>query len=388
MTSKANKKGYCSLNCRLTLKKERKQFATGFFINPKNWNSKLQQLSKEDPDETFINAQIDTIGDKLKNITLVFQLQSQVFTLEDIYKKHLGIEPKQKYHIVSFYNQFLQKQKKLVGIEIKESTYQKFSYVSNQLESFVKCKFKTKDYPIEKLNLKFLEDFEYYLKTEKKHQQITINKTIQRFRTPFKSAIAGGIIDRDPFLMHKTKKVKKEIIFLSPEELSLLENHTFAQSRLTVVRDLFIFCCYTGLAYAEMSNLKKEHIIIGFDTMEWIQMKREKTDKLISVPILPRAQQILEKYSDNDGLLPKFSNQKINSYLKEIAEIIGVDKKITHHMARKTFASTILLYNDVSMEIVSELLGHSNMLITQESYGKVVQKKVSEAMSNLRIKLK
>ncbi|HSD08872.1 site-specific integrase [Flavobacterium sp.] len=388
MTSKTNKKGYCPLSCRLTFENERKQFTTGLFINPKNWNNKLQLLSKNDPDETFINTQISTISDKLKNITLVFQLQREIYTLEDIYKKYLGIEPKQKYHIVSFYNQFLQKQKKLVGIEIKGSTYQKFSYVSNQLESFVKWKFKSKDYPVEKLNLKFLEDFEYYLKTEKKHQQITINKTIQRFRTPFKSAIAGGIIDRDPFLMHKTKKVKKEIVFLSPEELKLLEYHSFAQNRLTVVRDLFVFCCYTGLAYAEMSNLKKEHIIIGFDAMEWIQMKREKTDKMISVPILPKAQSILEKYSDDVGLLPKFSNQKINSYLKEIAEIIGVDKKITHHMARKTFASTVLLFNDVPMEIVSELLGHSNILITQESYGKVVQKKVSQAMSNLRAKLK
>lgn len=389
MTSKANKKGYCSLNCRLTLKKERKQFATGFFIIPKNWNSKLQQLSKEDPDETFINAQIDTIGDKLKNITLVFQLQNQVFTLEDIYKKYLGIEPKQKYHIVSFYNQFLQKQKKLVGIEIKESTYQKFSYVSNQLESFVKWKFKTKDYPIEKLNLKFLEDFEYYLKTEKKHQQITINKTIQRFRTPFKSAIAGGIIDRDPFLMHKTKKVKKEIVFLSPEELLLLESHTFAQRRLTVVRDLFIFCCYTGLAYAEMSNLKKEHIIIGFDAMEWIQMKREKTQRQISIPILPKAQNIIDKYtSERNAIFPSISNQKFNSYLKEISAITGIDKRLTHHIARKTFASTVLLYNDVPMEIVSELLGHSNMTITQESYGKVVQKKVSEEMKKLTKKMK
>ena len=131
-----------------------------------------------------------------------------------------------------------------------------------------------------------------------------------------------------------------------------------------------------------MSNLRKEHIIKGFDGNEWISMKREKTDKLISVPLLPKAKMILGKYRDvGDYALPRFSNQKINSYLKEIAGIVGINKSISHHMARKTFASTVLLYNDVPMEIVSELLGHSSMKITQEYYGKIVQKRESEEMS-------
>ena len=174
------------------------------------------------------------------------------------------------------------------------------------------------------------------------------------------------------------------MIFLTNEELDKLEEHRFTQPRLQLVKDLFIFCCYTGLAYHEMSNLKKEHIIKGFDGNEWIQMKREKTGKIISVPLLPKAKAVLDKYDEVvDYALPRFSNQKINSYLKEIAEIVGINKPISHHMARKTFASTVLLYNDVPMEIVSELLGHSSMKITQEYYGKVIQKRVSEEMERL-----
>ena len=122
--------------------------------------------------------------------------------------------------------------------------------------------------------------------------------------------------------------------------------------------------------------------------MEWINIKREKTNKIISVPILPKAKSILNKYVNDNELLPKISNQKFNSYLKEISAITGIEKRITHHIARKTFASTVLLYNNVPMEIVSELLGHSNILITQESYGKVVQTKVSEEMKKLSRKLK
>jgi integrase/recombinase XerD len=142
---------------------------------------------------------------------------------------------------------------------------------------------------------------------------------------------------------------------------------------------MFIFCCYTGLAYNEMSELKTSHIITGFDGNDWIQMKRKKTNHQISIPLLPMSKLIIDKYFESNKLevLPKISNQKFNSYLKEIADIVGISKNLTHHLARRTFATTVLLYNDVPMEIVSELLGHSKMSITQEHYGKVVQKKVS-----------
>ena len=137
-----------------------------------------------------------------------------------------------------------------------------------------------------------------------------------------------------------------------------------------------------------MAHLSKQNIQKGFDYVNWIQMKREKTQRQISIPILPKAQEIIEKYlNDNNLVFPSISNQKFNSYLKEIADIIGIEKRLTHHIARKTFASTVLLFNDVPMEIVSELLGHSNMLITQESYGKVVQKKVSEEMKKLKLRI-
>ncbi|WP_035669097.1 site-specific integrase [Flavobacterium sp. 83] len=387
--NRKNKKNQSPLFCRLTLNGNRKQLSTGINIESEHWDTKNQVILKSHKSAILYNSQLDKIKSKVNSIYMILRLQENPFSIEDIHDKYFGKELKKSEFILSYYKQYLAKIKKLVGLEIKDNTYNKFVYVGNHLEAFLKWKYKKTDYPLKELSLQFLSDFDYYLKTEKKQEQITINKTIQRLRTSIKQAISEGYLDRDPFILHKSKTVRKTVIFLTTEELKTLEEAVLQQKRLSTIQDLFIFCCYTGLAYNEMANLEKQNIQIGFDNINWIQMKREKTQRQISIPILPKAQEIIEKYStDSNNIFPPISNQKFNSYLKEISAITGIEKRLTHHIARKTFASTVLLYNDVPMEIVSELLGHSNMVITQESYGKVVQKKVSEAMSNLKDKLK
>ena len=382
--AKLNKKGFCSIKCRITYLKKRKEFSTGIFINPKMWNSKRQMVSKKEENYLYVESQLSFISEKLKKSFLANQLASSQFSVESIMDVYLGKNPKRQENVVSYFKSHLEQQSKLIGKDIKQVTWNKFNYVCSDVEAFIRRKYKKSDIPLEQLDLQFLNDFDYFLKTKKNQKQVTINKAIQRFRKPVKEAVARGYLDKDPFMLYKAKLVKKQVVFLSSKELNDLEKFEFSQSRLELVRDLFVFCCYTGLAYNEMSNLKRKHLSIGFDKNLWLQMNREKTDKIISIPILPKAMSIIKKYSsDSEFVLPKFSNQKINSYLKEIAEIVGIEKNITHHTARKTFASTVLLYNDVPMEIVSELLGHSSIQITQQYYGKVVQKKVSEAINKL-----
>jgi site-specific recombinase XerD len=200
-------------------------------------------------------------------------------------------------------------------------------------------------------------------------------------------SIGGEYLVKDPFILHKARKPKKEVIYLTESELKTLENYKFSQVRLQLVKDLFVFCCYTGLAFQEMTNLESKHIIKGFDGNLWIEMIRQKTDKKISIPLLPKAKELLSEYGEDITKefkrFPLISNQKFNSYLKEISAILGIEKNLTHHIARKTFATTVLLLNGVPMEVVSELLGHSNMNITQAHYGKVVQKKVSHELKRL-----
>ncbi len=382
---KTNKQGTCPIYCRITYLEKRKQFSTGEFITPLEWYAKKQKANSKSTSNQQINLQLEIISANIRKVYLQLQMMEGAFGVAEIFSKYLGKTEKKEEKVVSYFEKFLIKQSKLIGKDLKLSTWKKSEYVCNDVIAFIKSKYGKNDYPLNKLGQSFLDDFEYYLKTVKNQKQITINKGIQRFRKSIKEAVGEGYLENDPFVFHKPGRVRKEVIFLSTDELNMLEEHHFIQPRLQLVKDLFIFCCYSGLAYHEMANLKKEHVVKGFDRNEWIQMKREKTSKGISVPLLPRANSIIDKYKglEGDFVLPRISNQKINSYLKEIGSIVGINKRITHHTARKTFASTVLLYNDVPMEIVSELLGHSSMTITQEYYGKVVQKRVSEEMERL-----
>lgn len=383
--AKKNKLGYCPLNCRITYRNKRKEFASGLKVQPEKWDSELQMVEEE----PLTNTNLEIIKGKIQKAYFSLELESKDFTVVDIVRKYLYKPEQDKTYVVFYYSSYLKRLHKLIGKEIKESTYKKFEYVGNDLKKFVKSRYGKNDIPLDELKLQFLEDFDFYLKTKKKQKQITINKSLQRLRKVVKVAHAEGLINPDPFALHKPKRVRKMVTYLSVEELETLETYDFKLSRLELVRDLFVFCCYTGLAYREMKELRKKHIIQNFDGKPWIKIKREKTGKNLSIPILKKASEIISKYSGHEDLIfPAYSNQKINAYLKEIAVILGIETHLTHHVARRTFATTILLFNDVPMEIVSELLGHSSIKITQDYYGKIVQEKVGLVMAELTNKLK
>ncbi|GGZ56369.1 site-specific integrase [Mesonia mobilis] len=378
--SRINKQDKCPIRCRITYNKKRQEFATGIFVEIKNWNINKKKTTNES-----LNDKLIVIESGINSAFLKLKLSGEHFDVSDVLKTFRGEKSNKDMMLLEFFSLMLEKKKKLIGIELTEKTWDKFLYVQNHLKDFITCKFQKNDLYLQKLKFNFIEDFEYFLKTEKKHKQITANKAIQRFKYVIKQAVGQGYLERNPFYDHKPKKTRKEVVFLSKQELDLLESKPIQQSKLDRTRDCFIFCCYTGLAYREMYNLEKKNLVTGFDGNIWIQMQREKTKKNISVPVLPKAIRIIEKYKsvNSEYILPRLSNQRFNSYLKEIAGIVGIDKRLTHHMARKTFATTVLLYNNVPMEIVSELLGHSSIKVTQAHYGKILKKKVSEEMKKL-----
>jgi len=262
--------------------------------------------------------------------------------------------------------------------------------IQTHVTDFIRHQYNRPDYPLCEIKLNFLTDLDYYLKTEKNQNQNTINKVIERVKKVMKVAVGNGWVTNDPFLLYQKKKYTKEVVFLSNQELKKLEAHKFAQDRLSVVRDCFIFSCYTGLAYNEAAMLSKEHLQLDEGGTLWIDMIRQKTQRPIAVPILPKALRLIKKYGYPDctgALLPVISNQKMNSYLKEIAEVIGIKKILTHHIARKTFASTVLLNNDIPLEIVSFLLGHSKTSTTELHYAKIVKENVMGHIDKLNKKL-
>ena len=390
--NRVNKQGKCPTRCRITYNGKRKIFSIGLFINPSFWYSKLQKVKPPNKENDIINTQLSLIKNNINQAFLLLQIQEKNFDVEDIYLQYKGENIKTDKTLLEVFKMHNERMLKLIGMEYSKATYSKFIEARTHTLNFIKFQYKKSDFLLSNLNMKFLNDFDFYLKSEKNHKQITINKSIQRLRKIVKLALSEGYLQNDPFLQYKPKRVIKKVVYLTVNELKELEEYQFSQKRLQQVKDMFIFCCYTGLAYLEMSTLSKEHIVKGFDGNDWIQMYRTKTKSDISIPLLPKAKEILDKYDNAlnayNALLPVISNQKFNSYLKEIAEIVGIDKRLTHHIARKTFATTVLLYNDVPMEIVSKLLGHSKITVTQEHYAKVVNKKVSEQMSTLSKKLK
>ncbi len=326
------------------------------------------------------------IRTNLSQAFLFLQVKGTDFTVDDIYKQYKGETPKKEFGVMEVYNLHSDRIKKLVGIDIKEVTYSKYIESGRHLQSFIKFKFKAKDIQLKALRGSFLEHYEYFLKTEKKFQQSTLNKAVQRFRKVIMYAISEDYLDKDPFLLYRAKRVKKEIVFLSPEQLKKLEETDFKIKRIQQIKDMFVFCCYTGLGFTEMKQLKKDDIAIEFDGELWLNVRRAKTNRSYKVPLLPKALELRDKYNDeaSDYVFPSISNPNFNAYLKEIADVVGIEFNLTHHIARKTFASTVLLYNNVPIEVVSKMLGHSKIQTTQDSYGKIVEKRISLEMEKLK----
>jgi site-specific recombinase XerD len=385
-----NKKGLCPLRCRITYKQKRKVFSTGVFINPENWNNVLQLVKPPNKNNTIINTQMSLINQKINEAFLKLQVLPDSFDVDDIFRKYKGEDIKTEITILRAYDLHNEKTRKLIGVDFNELSWSRYVESRRKVAEFIKVRYKRSDMKLKQLDLKFIKDLEFYWKTEVKLKQATIYRSMQRFKKIIQFAIDENYLQTNPFNLYKNKKYKGTIVYLNELELKKLMHYNFSQKRLEKVRDMFVFCCYTGLAFTEMKSLRTHHISKGFDGNLWINMVRQKTERPISIPLLPQAKIIIDNFTEleSDKVLPNISNQKFNSYIKEIGVIVGIEKKMSHHLARRTFATTILLYNDIPMEIVSELLGHSKMSVTQDSYAKVVQHKVSSQMNKLGKKLK
>tara|TARA_R110002072_G_scaffold286760_1_gene451875 strand:- start:34 stop:816 length:783 start_codon:yes stop_codon:yes gene_type:complete len=245
---------------------------------------------------------------------------------------------------------------------------------------------------VQEIDLKFINGFEYYLKVKNIGNQNTITKYLTNLKKITRIAYANDWISKDPFFHWKAKWKTVERDFLSELDIQKLIKKDLPVPRLFLVKDIFLFCCFTGLAYVDVQKLSQNDIVIGIDGERWIKTKRTKTDTRSNIPILPTAEVILEKYKghpniiDSDKVLPVLSNQKMNAYLKEIADLCGINKNLTFHLARHTFATTVTLTNGVPIESVSKMLGHKSLKTTQH-YAKILDRKVSDDMRLLRQKI-
>ena len=290
--------------------------------------------------------------------------------------------------LVEIFQNHNDEMEKLIGKGYTKGTLQRYNACKQHIENYLAFRGKTKDIPVEDVDHQFITGFDHYLKSEKDCAHNTAQKYIVNFKKIIRIAYANQWIEKDPFFHWKGNWTPSERGFLTDTELENMVEQEFDIPRLDLVRDTFVFCCYTGLSFADIKKLSADDIVINISGRKWIKTKRQKTKTLSSIPILGIPEAILEKYANHPyvkvgkGVIPVLTNQKSNSYLKEIADVCGIKKNLTTHLARHTFATTVTLSKGVPIESVGKMLGHKSLKTTQ-IYAKVLDEKVEKDMEML-----
>jgi len=367
--------------CEISLKKK---------VNPQNWDDAKGKARGTKDEIRKLNEHIERVRTLIADGYHQLVQQKKVITVDAVKSLFVGADDNEITLIkLGEYHNTEMKDKLADGTMKNYYTTQKY------IAKFLKDKYHRNDISLAELNYKFILDFETFLSNHqpKDHQKPLHNngimKHIERLCKMVNMAITMDWLEKDPFSKYKQHFDKVERFYLTKEELSSIEKKKFTIERLQVVKDLFLFSCYTGLAYIDTMNLTAGNIVKGIDGNDWLITSRQKTDTDVRIPLLPQAEELIKKYHNhpkavNYGtLFPVISNQKMNAYLKEIADLCNINKAITFHIARHTFATTVTLSNGVPIESVSKMLGHTTIRSTQV-YAKVVEQKLSEDMQNLK----
>jgi len=385
------KQGAMPIYLRITVDGIVKEICTSRQCDPKLWSKKGEKATGRTEECRELNHYLSTLRMKVFEVKRLLIEAHKAITADAIrnYLKGRGEDSKK---ILEIFEQHNLQMKALIGQEFSAATAKRYRTALGHARSFIKWKYGAEDVEIKRLDFEFLSDYEFWFKSVRKCNHNTAMKYISNFRKIVNRCIQNGWLHRDPFSGFKMTTREVERVALTEHELQVLCDKEFTIARLEQVRDVFLFCCFTGLSYADARKLKRSEIVIGIDGGDWIFTNRQKTDTASRIPLLPTSSEILEKYKDHPQcnakgvVLPVLSNQKMNSYLKEIADVCAINKSFTFHIARHTFATTVTLSNGVPIETVSKMLGHKNLRTTQH-YAKILDKKVSDDMAILRHKL-
>ena len=386
--TKVNKEGLVPIYARVTIDSKRFEFSTNKFVSPDKWSTQTSKIRGNNEEARLINKHLDLLKFQIIEAENKLLHKDIPVTSENL-KEELFGKSLSKRMLIPIFQEHNDKVEALVGQDFAPGTLERYKTSLKHTQEFLNWKYKVSDIDITKIDHVFIMDYDFWLRSERKCANNTAVKYIKNFKKIIRLCMANGWLSKDPFLGYKAKLKVVERPYLTKEEIQAIYEKEFASDRLNQVRDFFIFSCFTGLAYVDVKQLSKSNINIGIDGDQWIFTRRQKTDTSTRVPLLPLAQELVLKYENHpqcvnsDVMFPILSNQKMNSYLKEIAGICGINKDLTFHIARHTFATTVTLSNGVSIESVSKMLGHTNIKTTQH-YAKILDKQVSDDMSVLR----
>jgi site-specific recombinase XerD len=390
--SKKTSDGLVPLYIRITVNGHRLDQSIQRYVEPAQWSPAAGRVKGNNDQARQVNLYLDTLMTKVLRLEREMVMDGITVNFENFREKWLGLteRPRMLLDIFQQHNDQLAALVK-AGKDYAPATLDRYITTCDHIRAFLQWKYGIADIDIKKLNFEFVHDLEFWFKTQRKCAHNTTMKYIANFKKIVNGCVRKGWLPRDPFLGFKTAKHEVVKEALTEQELATIDAKRFPVDRLNFVKDIFLFSCYTGLAYADVKKLKRSEIGPGIDGNHWIFTNRQKTETASRIPILPPAMAIIEKYKDYPGccdsghILPVFSNQKMNAYLKEIADLCGIHKNLTFHIARHTFATTITLGNGVPIESVSKMLGHKNLKTTQH-YAKVLDRKVSDDMQQLHKK--
>ncbi len=388
--AKANNLGVCPIYTRVTVNAKRFEFSTNKYINPDKWSSEGNKVKGTTEEARTINSHLDYLKNQVLEAEKKLFKKDISVTSENLKNELFGLS-ETKRMLVPIFQDHNNKIKELVGKEYAPGTLERYTTSLKHTIEFMQWKYNISDIEITKIDHAFITDYEFWLRSVRNCANNTAVKYLKNFNKIIKLCLANDWLDKNPFANYKSKVKEVERTYLSENEIESLLNKEFKIKRLELVRDMFLFSCFTGLAYIDVYNLTSSNIIIGIDGEKWISTHRQKTESASKIPILPVTQMIIDKYekhpqsNNEERLLPILSNQKMNAYLKELADICQINKELTFHIARHTFATTVTLTNGVPIESVSKMLGHKNLRTTQH-YAKVLDRKVSDDMKILKDK--
>lgn len=390
---KAKLNGECPIYAKVNYNRKTITLSTGRYINPERWRftdnlRKPVKIQKE----KIIKEYLEIFRIKIEKIYYDIQKKELDLTIEEFKAIILGKSPVNKIpHIVELIDIHNEHFSKLVVInERSKASLQKYERIKELIIQFNKKYYNCADLPISKINGSYVFNFENFLKFESSHNGVigiknnTIVKYFNNLKTILNYGIKMDIVDKNPFNKYDGKISVSDATFLTAEELQRIEQKNFKIERLDKVKDIFLFSCYTGYAPVDACKLTSENVIVDADNTSWIITTRQKTGTRSNVPVLPPVLRIIEKYKSKENtLIPSISNQKMNAYLKEIADLVGITKNLTWYVARHTFATTVTLGNGVRLENVSSMLGHTVIKQTQH-YAKVLDVNVMKDMKKLK----
>jgi site-specific recombinase XerD len=366
------------------------QLSTKRYWVADKWDQSTGRATGIEDDAQELNYYLNTLSIKIRQARSYFIEADKEITAESLKNSITGkVEKRMLLELIADHNKRVNA---LIGKGFSLATLQRYKTTYQHVKNFIEWKYEVNDLNINALNYEFAVEFVFWLRVIRNCANNSAIKYFSNLKKIVMECVRKGWLKNDPFIELRLIKDNVTQIALSKEDLNLISNKTFITDRLNNVKDIFLFSCYTGLAYVDISNLQRNQIIKGIDGMPWINIQRQKTATPSRLPLLPVPLEIMNKYKNHPKcikesyVLPVLTNQKMNAYLKEIADICGITKNLTFHIARHTFATTITLNNGVPIETVSKMLGHKSLQQTQH-YAKILDIKVSDDMISLRNKL-